>query len=125
MSRPLFGVARLASMVALLVVAGLLVTGCYRTTLVFDPHRAAVFPAAEISHTYMMGVVGLDGPINLHGLCPNGIARIDQWESPLGVVVRTLSGVVGMRDAEIHCRAGEGEVRAEPHAPARAAAIRP
>lgn len=95
-----------------LLAALLLWFGCYRTTLVFDPGRAEIFPAAEVTHTYMVGGVEMEGAIDVRQACPGGVARIDQYESALGVLVRALSAVVvSMRDAEIHCRAVPQEPR--------------
>lgn len=89
-----------AALVTLLVSA----SGCYRTALVFDRQgRSRPYPTVEAVRTFALGAIELGGPIQLDGLCPDGVARIEQQEGFLGVVVRSISQVISLREVEIYC----------------------
>ncbi len=90
--------------IAIVVAFALGAVGCYRTTLILDRDaRRHPYSSADLGRTFVLGAIEFGGPIHLDGLCPDGVARIEQQEGFLGVVVRTISQVVALREVQIFC----------------------
>ncbi|PIE18968.1 MAG: hypothetical protein CSA65_03630 [Proteobacteria bacterium] len=101
---------KVPALLTLTVLVATLLSGCYRTHLVFDggmprdidrPRQAKV---ANLHRTFVFGLWELDGSIPIDGVCPSGVAYIYQRLGGWSWVISVLSsGLVAGRDMTVVC----------------------
>lgn len=95
-------IALLGGLLSLLLLA----SSCYRTTLVFEPTPPTP-NALKLRRNHLIGLVELEGPIAIDGVCPNGAAQIYQRQGAISIGLAIITaGFANGRDVMIWCRSG-------------------
>ncbi len=94
---------------AALLTASLLSTSCYRHQIVFQDSSpgAVVVPRATVHDFFIIGLIGVGGPISMDAVCPEGTAHIALRAGLVHLVVAALtSGLVTARASHFSCQTG-------------------
>lgn len=98
---------------ALLLSAGLLLSGCYKIDYVRGVPSSSVPTSSSWHHIGIFGLVELSDPVPLNTICPTGFARVHHEVSIANSAVTYLLGTVGLNWAyqpstiSVYCNSGQ------------------